>query len=182
MSRSSSVVPTPYPPTKTGKTSEESKSSSNVNPFKALTNLKRFSALPRAPSFVSTVPSSISLESRTPSPLLKPARKLPPHLKSKSPWPAALQYNDVTSKRNPMDRCRGYAGKINELAMYDCGLNEWMVAMKCRGKFPFIGCPILTHWKYSQALVPALPKHHQDHSQPHRSIIVPSPDTPLTVP
>jgi hypothetical protein len=110
-----------------------------TNPFKAtLTNLKRFSALPRTPSL-----SSVSLltsgfkASRTPSPSLPP---IPVRRKVISPWPAAMQFNDIIVHRSALDRSIGYANKINELAIYDCGLSEWLTATKYRGKYdpPFI--------------------------------------------
>lgn len=88
---------------------------------------KRFSALPRAPSLVSS--SSLSRRaSRTPSPpILKRRRKVVEQ------WPVAMQFKDVLECKTPLERSLGYAHKINELAMYDSGLTGWMNAVKARG-------------------------------------------------
>jgi hypothetical protein len=48
-------------------------------------------------------------------------------------WPVAMQYKDVLEFKTPLERSLGYARKINELAMYDCGLTSWMDAVNTRG-------------------------------------------------
>ncbi|TCD70501.1 hypothetical protein EIP91_003262 [Steccherinum ochraceum] len=48
-------------------------------------------------------------------------------------WPRALQYDDVLAKKTPLERCKAYADKINELAEFDCGLSDWIMATKYRG-------------------------------------------------
>ena len=44
-----------------------------------------------------------------------------------------MHYNDVLECKTSLERSLGYARKINELAMYDCGLTSWMDAVKTRG-------------------------------------------------
>jgi hypothetical protein len=112
---------------------------------RALTSLKRFSALPRTPSR-SPSKSVKSLDGYTPprsissspgalaepiSPPMKHSISLPPipiqPAKMISPWPNALHFSDITNKKTPLERSIGYAQKINELYMYDCGLTQWIV-------------------------------------------------------
>lgn len=89
--------------------------------------VKRFSALPRAPSLISS--SSLSRRaSRTPSPPVLKRRK-----RVVEQWPVAMQFKDVLECKTPLERSLGYAHKINELAMYDSGLTSWMDAVKARG-------------------------------------------------
>lgn len=138
--RSPSITPligvtSPSPPPKPLKNEGPSGSS---NPFKTtLTHLnKRFSVLPKAPSYPSSLPTTTytaQRSSRTPSPLMKPARR-PPWSRMRSCWPKALQYADVLSSRNTVERCKGYANRINELAMYECGLSEWIETTRKRGR------------------------------------------------
>ena len=91
---------------------------------------KRFSALPHAPPVMSS--SSLSYGSpRTPSPLLPPVPKRRKRIVDQ--WPASMQYKDVLECKTPLERSLGYARKINELSMYDCGLTDWMDAVKTRG-------------------------------------------------
>lgn len=90
-------------------------------------NAKRFSALPRAPS-VSRGPNLSRGYSRSPSPLPPKRRK-----RVIEQWPAAMQHRDVLECKTPLERSLGYARKINELAMYDCGLTAWMDVVKARG-------------------------------------------------
>ena len=86
-----------------------------------LTNLKRYSSLPRPP----TKSPRMSIFSRSPSP------KPPPRIRAKSP--EAMRFRDILNKRSALERAVGYAHKINELAMYDCGLSDWVVSVKERG-------------------------------------------------
>lgn len=86
-----------------------------------LTNLKRYSSLPRPPS----KSPRMSIFSRSPSP------KPPPRIRAKSP--DAMRFRDILNKRSALERAIGYAHKINELAMYDCGLSDWVVSVKERG-------------------------------------------------
>ncbi|KDQ64678.1 hypothetical protein JAAARDRAFT_28315 [Jaapia argillacea MUCL 33604] len=101
----------------------------------ALTNLKRFSSLPRTPSIISDKKSSeqsLLRSSRIPSPSTLPP--LPPSApKIKSTWPAAMNCGDVLSKRSALDRAIGYAQKINELGRHDCGLGDWVAATRLKG-------------------------------------------------
>jgi hypothetical protein len=91
--------------------------------------LKRFSsALPRTPSSRGS-----SVGPGTPSPTPRPPQPLPPIRKIKSPWPRAMQVNDVLAKKTTFERCVGYAQKINELYIYDCGLSDWLMERQ-RGK------------------------------------------------
>jgi len=93
-------------------------------------NSKRFSALPRAPSLISKSKPS-RRASRTSSPSLPPVPKHRERIVEQ--WPMAMQYKDVLECKTPLERSLGYARKINELAMYDCGLTIWMDAVKTRG-------------------------------------------------
>ncbi|KAF9780289.1 hypothetical protein BJ322DRAFT_331530 [Thelephora terrestris] len=88
-------------------------------------NSKRFSALPRAPS-ISRANLSHAY-SRTPSPLPPKHRK-----RTVEQWPVAMQYKDIFECKTSLERSLGYARKINELAMYDCGLTSWMDAVRTR--------------------------------------------------
>ena len=45
-----------------------------------------------------------------------------------------MRCRDVVSQKTSLERAQGYARKINELAMYDCGLSDWLIAVKERGK------------------------------------------------
>jgi hypothetical protein len=49
--------------------------------------------------------------------------------------PAAMNFNDVLEKKTPGQRAIGYAIKINELWMSDCGLGDWCVSMHERGSY-----------------------------------------------
>jgi len=151
--------PTPTPPPKSNKgspakgderppvlplASGSGSGSSSSNPLKgALSNWKRFSALPRTPSGASSIAKSKSpspQHSRTPSPqVITSSHELPeiprprPRPRIKVAWPDAMQCRDVIVKQSSVERSRGYADKINELAMYDCGLTEWVQARKPHG-------------------------------------------------
>ena len=53
-------------------------------------------------------------------------------------WPSAMFCNEIhaTNGRKKLtsgEKCVIYAQKINELYMYDCGLTQWVVEMRCRG-------------------------------------------------
>ncbi|CAL1702154.1 unnamed protein product [Somion occarium] len=98
-----------------------------------LSNLKRFSALPRTPSFTSLSVASRSQRSRTPSPSYPRNIMRSPKPRIKTRYPAALQCQDIVGKKNASERIRLYADRINELAMYDCGLGDWVMTMKLRG-------------------------------------------------
>jgi hypothetical protein len=87
-----------------------------------LTSLKRFSSLPRTPS---TRSPRISTFARSPSPEPRP------RIRARSP--DAMQFRDVLAKKTTAERAIGYANKINELALYDCGLGDWVATMKERG-------------------------------------------------
>ena len=86
-----------------------------------LTNLKRYSSLPRPPSRS----PRLSIFTRSSSP------KSLPRIRAKSP--DAMRFREILSKRTGVERAIGYAHKINELAMYDCGLGDWVASMKERG-------------------------------------------------
>ncbi|KZT13139.1 uncharacterized protein LAESUDRAFT_719458 [Laetiporus sulphureus 93-53] len=139
-SSSSLSAHSPTPPPKSGRCSPiderpaaSSGTGSSSNPLKgALSNLKRFSALPRTPSATSSVaktpspPSPPPQRLRTPSPPPMLLPKPRPKPRFKSPWPDAMHCRDVTSRKSALERSVGYAEKINELALYDCGLAEWL--------------------------------------------------------
>ncbi|KAF9495759.1 hypothetical protein BDN71DRAFT_1447214 [Pleurotus eryngii] len=112
-------------------------------------NLKRFSSLPRTPSPQSKRSSAGSSlyrnrttrtpsRSRSPSPLSTPLHhedfldtpharpRPPPRIEYISPYPPAMYCGDVTCKKTALERCAGYAAKINELYVTDCGLAGWL--------------------------------------------------------
>jgi hypothetical protein len=124
-------------------------------------NLKRFSSLPRTPSRKSekrlstsshsSYNSSVSTVSTVPPPLPElPPRLLdhpsslpevpalsraPPHVKKIiSPWPDAMFYSDVLAKKTALERSLGYAAKINELYIHDCGLGEFLLERRAVGQ------------------------------------------------
>ncbi|KAG2339876.1 hypothetical protein BDR05DRAFT_967480, partial [Suillus weaverae] len=104
-------------------------------------SIKRFSSLPRTPSPISFIqPSTKSKRSsRTPSPSFvghSVPKSLPPVQKVKSAWPPAMHFADVAVKKNVLDRSVGYAQKINELYMYDCGLGDWIVETRYKAANP----------------------------------------------
>lgn len=114
----SSKSSTPNPPPKSPKGLKAS-----------LSNLKRFSSLPRPPSATS---GGSSYGPRTPSPSSVPSLPIPAS-KIKTSWPAAMQCGDIIGRRTTLDRCAGYAQKINELYLCDCGLADWLMDVKYKG-------------------------------------------------
>jgi hypothetical protein len=44
-----------------------------------------------------------------------------------------MRFRDVLAKKTAAERAIGYANKINELALYDCGLGDWVTTVKERG-------------------------------------------------
>ncbi|KAH7930016.1 hypothetical protein BV22DRAFT_1055597 [Leucogyrophana mollusca] len=110
------------------------------SPLKKALNIKRFSSLPRTPSLMSLnrLSTSSKRSSRTPSPsVLPPVPRLPPSVeKIKSSWPSAMHFADVIVKKSALERSAGYAHKINELYMYDCGLGDWIVETRYKAINP----------------------------------------------
>ncbi|TBU42134.1 hypothetical protein BD309DRAFT_1081608 [Dichomitus squalens] len=149
-SSSSSVSHLPsLPPKSIRNGSDDEKRDSALAPssFKALTNfnLKRFSSLPRTPSRSSR--SSKRSSSPDPhrslspppppshdyqhTPILiesPPRRRIIPKVKYSHFWPPAMNAADIVVLRSSRERAKGYAMKINELSMYDCGLREWLAS------------------------------------------------------
>ena len=104
-----------------------------------LTNEKRYSSLPRTPSTGSPRSPRMSFFTRSSS---SPESPSPPRIRARSP--DAMQFKDVLAKKTSLERAIGYANKINELYLYDCGLGDWVVSMKERGRCypPFLWrCP-----------------------------------------
>ena len=149
VSSSSSISHLPSLPPKSirhgghGGSDDDEKPGSSLAPsaFKGLTNLKRFSSLPRTPSrsSKSSKRSNSPDARRSMSPPLPPVyvespprRRIIPKPKYSHPWPPAMNPADVVVLRGARERARAYAMKINELSMYDCGLREWM-ATQSRG-------------------------------------------------
>ncbi|EIW61825.1 uncharacterized protein TRAVEDRAFT_70084 [Trametes versicolor FP-101664 SS1] len=133
----------PVPPPKNGRSgSDDERQQNSLAPssFRAtLTNLKRFSSLPRTPSRSSrSSKRSTSPEARrslSPSiePIhveLPPRRRMTPRPTKISSWPQAMVTRDVTMLRSARERAKMYAEKINELAEYDCGLRDWMASQR----------------------------------------------------
>lgn len=101
----------------------------------ALTNFKRFSALPRTPSATSARAKSPDASPQVsprhskdaplpavPAPLQRRVQR--PRIKAE--WPEAMSCREIVALRTPLERAAGYANKLNDLAMYDCGLAEWV--------------------------------------------------------
>ncbi|OBZ71787.1 hypothetical protein A0H81_08271 [Grifola frondosa] len=134
-SSSSSSTPSrlPVPPPKTIRGSDDERMGSGTSGLRAtLSNLKRFSSLPRTPSPISIRKSPSSRQSCTPSPPVIRSR-VSYRPKILCAWPDAMNCQDVVAGRSALERSLGYARKINELAMYDCGLGDWVVAYKGAG-------------------------------------------------
>ncbi|KAI5125041.1 hypothetical protein M0805_007465 [Coniferiporia weirii] len=95
--------------------------------------IKRFSALPRTPSRLSvsrmSQRSSLSRE-RVSHERLPQQSRVVLVAKVRSAWPNAMNFGDVMAKKGSLERSLGYARKINELANYDPGLGDWVLATK----------------------------------------------------
>ncbi|KAI0320625.1 hypothetical protein OF83DRAFT_1169169 [Amylostereum chailletii] len=107
------------------KKEREAKRSSTSPAKGVLTDMKRYSSLPRTPSY----PSDSTRFSKLPPPRPPPLKR-----KIRSQYPDAMWCKDVLGERTALDRAIGYAQKINELAMYDCGLSDWVLSVKDRGE------------------------------------------------
>lgn len=101
------------------------------------TKVKRFSSISRAASLSSKSTNRSSQDtrrsSRTPSPLAHyatPTTISSSHNKIILMNPSALFCHEVVGQTTTLQRCYIYANKINELAMYDCGLSSWIGQMK----------------------------------------------------
>src|SRR6266702_4005810 len=92
------------------------------------TTLKMSSSLPRTPSTRFPRSARMSIFTRRSS---SPESPSLPRIRARSP--DAMQFKDVLAKKTSLERAIGYANKINELSMYDCGLGDWVVSMKERG-------------------------------------------------
>lgn len=112
-------------------------------------NLKRFSALPRTPSRRSATSVDHSHFSPSPSPppsSMSTPRPQPRRHRIKDKSPSAMYFSDVLTHKSAMERCVGYARKINELYNYDCGLADWMTEVRSGGMFRVLHAFIfLTH-------------------------------------
>ena len=154
-SSSSSVSHLPSLPPKSirGGSDEEKQNTLAPSAFRALTNLKRFSSLPRTPSrsSKSSKRSSSPDARRSLSPPLPPPphihvqspprRRVPPKPKYSHPWPPAMSVAEVVVLKASRDRAKAYAMKINELAMYDCGLRDWMASQGRGSGKSCLRCP-----------------------------------------
>ncbi|KAK0461891.1 uncharacterized protein EV420DRAFT_135179 [Desarmillaria tabescens] len=96
------LPPTPSPPPKSLRNS--------------LTRGLRRMSLPRTPS---RTPSPPQL-----SPLSRP--------KIKALYPSAMYCSELSAKLTTLERCALYTAKINELALYDCGLSDWLFEARIR--------------------------------------------------
>ncbi|KAK0190767.1 hypothetical protein F5146DRAFT_1223606 [Armillaria mellea] len=96
------LPPTPSPPPKSLRNS--------------LTRGLRRMSLPRTPS-------------RTPSPPQLPPSPRP---KIKALYPSAMYCSELSAKLSTLERCALYTAKINELALYDCGLSDWLFEARIR--------------------------------------------------
>lgn len=147
-----SHIPSPPPKNTRGSPATDNERSSPMSPESgpsnnplrgALTNLKRFSALPRTPSGTSSIAKSKSpspRRSRTPSPhdilpqtFAHSSYTPKPRSRQKVLWPDAMHCKDVVVQRTAVERATGYAHKINELAGCDCGLADWVRVRKHQG-------------------------------------------------
>lgn len=108
------------------------------SPHRLLDFAKRFSALPRPPSRMSlskasnksNVSSSENIPSERLSHEITPKARKAHAPKIRSAWPVAMNFNDVLIIKSPLERSLAYARKINELANYDSGLEEWVITTK----------------------------------------------------
>ncbi|KAK0230601.1 hypothetical protein IW262DRAFT_413917 [Armillaria fumosa] len=96
------LPPTPSPPPKSLRNS--------------LSRGLRRMSLPRTPS-------------RTPSP---PQLSPSPRPKIKALYPSAMYCSELSAKLTTLERCALYTAKINELALYDCGLGDWLFEARIR--------------------------------------------------
>ena len=141
ISRSPSTSPSmfsPTPPPKSihGSLEDVPQASGSSGVIKgALTNFKRFSALPRTPSVTSARAKSPEASPQVsprhskdaPLPAIPaPLRRRVPRPRITAEWPDAMSCRDVVTLRTPLERAAGYANKIYELALYDCGLTDWL--------------------------------------------------------
>ncbi|KAI0771491.1 hypothetical protein BD413DRAFT_475757 [Trametes elegans] len=147
---STSSLPVPPPKSVHSGSDDEKHASLAPSSFRAtLTNLKRFSSLPRTPSRSSRSTRSTSPDPRrsfSPPPMPPPhsvslqielpRRRVMPRPTKVSPWPRAMDSKDVTILRSARERARAYADKINDLATYDCGLREWLATQERSGHHP----------------------------------------------
>ncbi|KAI0829395.1 hypothetical protein BC628DRAFT_1337370 [Trametes gibbosa] len=140
-----SRLPVPPPKNARGGSDDEKPNTLAPSSFRAtLTNLKRFSSLPRTPSrssrsskrstspdmrrSISPSTAPIHIELPPPRVIMRPTKV--------SSWPQAMIVRDVTMLRGARERAKAYAEKINELATYDCGLREWQASQGRPGYHP----------------------------------------------
>jgi hypothetical protein len=48
-------------------------------------------------------------------------------------------YSDVLAKKTALERSLGYAAKINELYIYDCGLGNFLMERRTGGEMENLG-------------------------------------------
>lgn len=84
-------------------------------------------------SLQSSSPSTVSHTMYSP---VQARKSLPSRVKIKSTSPDAMFFSDLLSKRSAHERTLGYAKKINELYMCDCGLTEWIQNVKTPASVP----------------------------------------------
>ncbi|KAK0482038.1 hypothetical protein EDD18DRAFT_765532 [Armillaria luteobubalina] len=104
ISSGDSLPPTPSPPPKSLRNS--------------LSRGLRRMSLPRTPS-------------RTPSPPQLPPSPSP-RPKIRALYPSAMYCAELSAKLTTLERCALYTAKINELALYDCGLSDWLFEARIR--------------------------------------------------
>ncbi|KAK0491201.1 hypothetical protein IW261DRAFT_73649 [Armillaria novae-zelandiae] len=96
------LPPTPSPPPKSLRNS--------------LSRGLRRMSLPRTPS-------------RTPSPPQLPPSPRP---RIRALYPSAMYCAELSARLTALERCALYTAKINELALYDCGLTDWLFEARIR--------------------------------------------------
>ncbi|SJL02177.1 uncharacterized protein ARMOST_05503 [Armillaria ostoyae] len=55
-----------------------------------------------------------------------------PRPKIKALYPSAMYCSELSAKLTTLERCALYTAKINELALYDCGLSDWLFEARIR--------------------------------------------------
>lgn len=134
------VIPTspplpPITPSMVGSTPSPPPKSSRHLPSTMIA-ARRDGTLPRTPSNTISIMSALTdlyPPSSPESPPTSPMKRLQ-HRRTKSLNPHAMMLGDAPNKKTALERCAAYANKINELYLYDCGLDEWISDVKLRGR------------------------------------------------
>ncbi|KAG7449387.1 uncharacterized protein BT62DRAFT_917947 [Guyanagaster necrorhizus] len=125
-----------------------------------------------------------SSPSRTPSPPQLSPR--PPQIKIKDLYPSAMYCSEFSPNLTTLERCALYTTKINELALYDCGLTDWLFEARLRNASP-VFTPKLRNASHgsngSEATFPLRPDASvatdlSSPSTPNPTVVLPYPNLP----